>query len=90
MGSGRVLCTGEQCRFLRTMNDWSVNIELARKSRDSFASLYAAPTSSIWTNSEELGAPVLSIGGAGTFDGIFVTGVIAVLLAGVTGRRTAR
>src|SRR5208283_4169030 len=35
-----------------------------------------------------LGAPVLSIGGAGTFDGIFVTGVIAGLLAGVTGRRT--
>ena len=27
------------------------------------------------------GAPVLSIGGAGTFDGIFLTGVIAVLLA---------
>ncbi len=37
-----------------------------------------------------LGAPVLSIGGAGTFDGIFVTGIIVVLLAGVTGRRTAR
>ena len=29
-----------------------------------------------------LGAPVASIGGAGTFDGIFVTGVFAVLLAG--------
>jgi uncharacterized membrane protein len=28
-----------------------------------------------------LGAPVVSIGGAGTFDGIFVTGVIAVLFA---------
>jgi uncharacterized membrane protein len=28
-----------------------------------------------------LGAPVASIGGAGTFDGIFVTGVVAVLLA---------
>ena len=26
-------------------------------------------------------APVLSIGGAGTFDGVFLTGVIAVLLA---------
>ena len=26
-----------------------------------------------------LGAPVASIGGAGTFDGIFLTGVIAVL-----------
>ena len=37
-----------------------------------------------------LGAPVVSIGGAGTFDGIFVTGLMAVLLAGLTGRRTAR
>jgi uncharacterized membrane protein len=34
-----------------------------------------------------LGAPVASIGGAGTFDGIFVTGIFAVLLAGImTGR----
>jgi hypothetical protein len=37
-----------------------------------------------------LWAPVASIGGAGTFDGIFVTGLIAVLLAGLTGTRTAR
>jgi uncharacterized membrane protein len=29
----------------------------------------------------DLGAPVASIGGAGTFDGIFVTGLLAVLLA---------
>jgi uncharacterized membrane protein len=29
----------------------------------------------------KLGAPVASIGGAGTFDGVFLTGVIAVLLA---------
>jgi len=28
-----------------------------------------------------LGAPVASIGGAGTFDGIFLAGIIAVLLA---------
>jgi uncharacterized membrane protein len=28
-----------------------------------------------------LGAPVASIGGAGTFDGVFVTGILAVLLA---------
>ena len=32
-----------------------------------------------------LGAPVLSIGGAGAFDGIFVSGMMAVLLAGFTG-----
>lgn len=30
-----------------------------------------------------LGAPVASIGGAGKFDGIFLTGIIAVLLAGM-------
>jgi uncharacterized membrane protein len=30
-----------------------------------------------------LGAPVASIGGAGTFDGIFVTGLLAVLYAGL-------
>jgi uncharacterized membrane protein len=28
-----------------------------------------------------LGAPVASIGGAGTFDGVFLTGILAVLLA---------
>lgn len=28
-----------------------------------------------------LGAPIASIGGAGTFDGIFMTGIVAVLLA---------
>lgn len=33
-----------------------------------------------------LGAPVASIGGAGTFDGIFVTGILAVLLAGIWSR----
>lgn len=29
----------------------------------------------------ELGAPVVSVGGAGTFDGVFLSGIIAVLLA---------
>jgi uncharacterized membrane protein len=33
-----------------------------------------------------LGAPVASIGGAGTFDGIFLTGIMAVLLAGLSRR----
>jgi uncharacterized membrane protein len=32
-------------------------------------------------NLAALRAPVVSIGGAGTFDGIFLTGIIAVLLA---------
>ncbi len=32
-----------------------------------------------------LGAPVASIGGAGTFDGIFVTGLLALLLASIAG-----
>lgn len=30
---------------------------------------------------KKLGEPVASIGGAGTFDGIFITGIVAVLLA---------
>lgn len=34
-----------------------------------------------------LGAPVASIGGAGTFDGIFVTGILAVLLASLVTSR---
>jgi uncharacterized membrane protein len=34
-----------------------------------------------------LGAPVASIGGAGTFDGIFLTGILAVLFAGLSPRR---
>lgn len=39
-----------------------------------------------------LGAPVASIGGAGKFDGIFLTGVMAVLLTGILGgsRQSAR
>jgi uncharacterized membrane protein len=36
-----------------------------------------------------LGAPVASIGGAGTFDGIFLTGILAVLLAGLYHPRPA-
>ncbi len=37
-----------------------------------------------------IGAPVASIGGAGKFDGIFVTGLVAVLLAGLIGPRRRR
>jgi uncharacterized membrane protein len=36
-----------------------------------------------------LGAPVASIGGAGTFDGIFLTGILAVLLASLFAGRPA-
>lgn len=36
-----------------------------------------------------LGAPVASIGGAGTFDGVFLTGILAVLLSPVAGRPRA-
>lgn len=38
----------------------------------------------------ELGAPVASIGGAGKFDGIFLTGLVAVLIAGLFGGRRHR
>lgn len=34
-----------------------------------------------------LGAPLASIGGAGTFDGVFLTGIIAVLIASIPGWR---
>src|SRR5258707_15866638 len=33
-----------------------------------------------------LGAPVASIGGAGTFDGVFLVGIVAVILASLSGR----
>jgi uncharacterized membrane protein len=39
---------------------------------------------------QDLGAPVASIGGAGTFDGIFVTGILAVLIAGLPSRHAWR
>jgi uncharacterized membrane protein len=42
-------------------------------------------------NIRGLGAPVASIGGAGTFDGIFLIGIVAVLLASIPrSRDTAR
>ncbi len=37
---------------------------------------------------QTLGAPVASIGGAGTFDGVFLTGIVAVLLSGLGGPRS--
>lgn len=37
-----------------------------------------------------IGAPVLSIGGAGVFDGIFLAGIIAVLLSALGGRAVSR
>jgi len=33
-----------------------------------------------WDKLKKLGAPVVSIGGAGTFDGVFLAGIIAVIL----------
>ncbi len=37
-----------------------------------------------------LGAPVASIGGAGTYDGVFLTGIIAVILAGLLSGQNGR
>jgi uncharacterized membrane protein len=31
----------------------------------------------------DLGAPMVSIGGAGTFDGVFLTGILAVILVSI-------
>jgi uncharacterized membrane protein len=42
------------------------------------------------SNIRALGTPVASIGGAGTFDGIFVTGIVAVILASLIGAIGAR
>ena len=39
---------------------------------------------------QTLGAPVASIGGAGTFDGVFLAGVAAVLLSGIGGGAPSR
>jgi len=39
---------------------------------------------------KRLGAPIASIGGAGTFDAIFLTGILAVLLAGLFAPKTRR
>ena len=41
-------------------------------------------------NLQGLGAPVVSIGGAGTFDGIFLAGILAVLLASLMTRKDAQ
>jgi uncharacterized membrane protein len=39
---------------------------------------------------EGQGAPIASIGGAGTFDGIFLTGIISVLLASLMTKKTTK
>jgi len=39
---------------------------------------------------QRLGAPIASIGGAGTFDAIFLTGILAVLLAGLFTPKSSR
>lgn len=46
----------------------------------SLGTLVGADLLNLW-KVQGLGAPVMSIGGAGTFDGIFLTGLLAVLLA---------
>jgi len=55
----------------------------------SLGTLLGADILNLW-RVRDLGAPVVSIGGAGTFDGIFLTGIISVLLVSlVVRRRTA-
>ena len=70
-------------------------IHLQRQSWPGLSRLYAAPLAYIGGSLgtligadllnldkvQGLGAPVVSIGGAGTFDGIFVTTILAVLVA---------
>ena len=52
------------------------NPELA----DRVVSLLGADVANLY-RIREIRAPAVSIGGAGTFDGIFLTGILAVLLA---------
>ncbi len=62
---------------------------------DFFGMRYAVPAVSHWKGTllavrvRGLGAPIASIGGAGTFDGIFLTGILAVLLASLYARPRA-
>ena len=49
----------------------------------------AAPLAYVAGSLGTLGAPIASIGGAGTFDGIFLTGILAVLLASLYARPRA-
>ncbi len=46
----------------------------------SLGTLIGADLLNLW-KVQGLGAPIVSIGGAGTFDGIFLTGILAVFLA---------
>ena len=46
----------------------------------SLGTLIGADLLNLW-HIQGLGAPIVSIGGAGTFDGIFLTGILAVFLA---------
>jgi uncharacterized membrane protein len=46
----------------------------------SMGTLIGADITNLW-NLAPLGAPFVSIGGAGTFDGVFLTGIIAGLIA---------
>ena len=64
-----------------------VALALSRQSAPSLAyisgslgTLIGADLLNLW-DVQGLGAPIVSIGGAGTFDGIFLTGILAVLLA---------
>lgn len=52
----------------------------------SLGTLIGADLLNLW-RIQGLGAPVASIGGAGTFDGIFLTGIVAVLLASIVGKK---
>ncbi len=47
-----------------------------------YGSLIGADVLRLWKDLDRINAPVVSIGGAGVFDGVFLSGVLASLLAG--------
>ncbi|GKT09727.1 DUF1614 domain-containing protein [Desulforhabdus sp. TSK] len=76
--------------FLPPLAATAVAITLSRKYAPSLAYISGSMGTLIGADIlnlgkiQGLGAPVASIGGAGTFDGIFLTGILAVLIAGFT------
>jgi uncharacterized membrane protein len=76
--------------FLPPLAATAVAITLSRKYAPSLAYISGSMGTLIGADIlnlgkiQGLGAPVASIGGAGTFDGIFLTGILAVLIASFT------
>src|SRR5579875_3317551 len=73
---------------------WQAAVALALSSRDTAATAYVGGSIGTLLGADllnlprlrSLGVGVASIGGAGTFDGVFLSGIIAVILVGISWR----